>query len=241
MKLEIVFTAADIKNIDVGGKVLVAFDVFRATSTIITALENRCAAVVPVCSVDEAWSTSQKLKERNNNVLVAGELHGIRVPGMDLGNSPTEYMAADLEGKIVVLSTCNGTHAIRNACGASRILIGALLNAKSVALKLIQEEKDVIFGCAGRLGEFSLEDFIAAGAVASYIRKAIPEMEATDSVLAAEAGFLSYRNDLPGFLRRGKHGKYLEKIGFTQDIDYCTRLNVSEMVPEFREERIVAK
>ena len=54
MKLEIVFTAADIKNIGVEGKVLVAFDVFRATSTIITALENRCAAVVPVCSVEEA-------------------------------------------------------------------------------------------------------------------------------------------------------------------------------------------
>jgi len=176
----------------------------------------------------------------NDKVLVAGELHGIRVPGMDLGNSPTEYMAADLDGHIIVLSTCNGTHAIRNAQGASKIFIGALLNARAVALKIVKEQKDVILGCAGRLGEFSLEDFTAAGAVASYVREAMPEIEATDPVFAAEACFLNYCNDLPVFLRRGKHGKYLEKIGFTEDIDYCTRLNVSKLVPEFRQGKITS-
>ena len=238
MKLEIEFTAADIKNAEVGGKILVAFDVFRATSTIITALESGCTAVVPVCSVDEAWSKSQELKSMNQQVLVGGELHGIKIPGMDFGNSPVEYKAADLAGKILVLSTCNGTRAIRNAQGASEILIGGLLNARAVARRLIQGRRDVILGCAGRLGEFSLEDYTAAGAVAFYVREAMTDVKASDAVLAAEACFLTYRNDLGTFLRRGKHGKYLEKIGFTEDLQYCTRLNASHKVPEFREDRI---
>lgn len=238
MKLEIVFTAAAIKETPVSGKVLVAFDVFRATSTIVAAFEKGCAAVIPVCSVDEVWEVSREAKERNKEVLVAGELHGIKVDGMDLGNSPVEYMAAEIEGKTIVLSTCNGTHAIRNAQGASRILIGSLLNARPVALKLIKEGKDVVFGCAGRLGEFSLEDFTAAGAVASFIRQAVPEVQASDPVLAAEACFLNNRKGLTSFLARGKHGKYLEKIGFGEDVRFCSRLNASELVPEFRGDKI---
>lgn len=241
MKLEIEFTAADIKKADIGDKVLVAFDVFRATSTIITALENGCIAVVPVCSVDEAWTKSRELKSMGRQVLVGGELHGIRVPGMDLGNSPMEYLEADLAGKILVLSTRNGTHAIRNAQGASGILIGSLLNAKAVALRLIQDRRDVVLGCAGRLGEFSLEDYTAAGAVAFYIMEAVADVQAADAVLAAAACFLTYKNDLVTFLRRGKHGRYLEEIGFTKDIDYCSQLNLYPMVPELLGDRITVK
>lgn len=235
MKLEMVFTAGEIKDADVEGKVLVAFDVFRATSTIIAALENNCAGIIPVVSVEEAWAKHQELKSQNSPVLVGGEKHGKKVLGMDLGNSPVEYLAADLGGKLVVLSTSNGTRAIRNGSEASKILVGGLLNARSVALRLVQEDKDVVFGCAGRLGEFSLEDFCAAGAVSYYLRQVMPEAEATDPVLAAETCFIQGRQKLTAFLRAGKHGKYLDRIGFHQDIDYCTRLNASHLVPEFKE------
>lgn len=235
MKLELVFTAGDVKNTDIRGKVFVAFDVFRATSTIIAALENHCAAIIPAVSVEEAWAKRDELKNRNVGVLVAGERHGVKVEGMDLGNSPVEYMGADLYGKTVVLSTSNGTHAIRNAQAARKIFIGALLNAGPVARKLVKEKRDVVFGCAGRLGEFSLEDFIAAGAVTYFIRQMDPEIQAADSVLAAEACFAYSKNNLTAFLRGGKHGRYLERIGFEKDICFCTRLNIFEIVPEYRE------
>lgn len=238
MKLELVFTAGEIKNTEFKGKILVAFDVFRATSTIIAALENNCEAIVPAISVEEAWSKSQELKGRNEEVLVAGELHGVKVPGMDLGNSPIEYMDADLKGKTLVLSTSNGTHAIRNAQDASKIFIGALINARAVALKVVKEDKDVVLGCAGRLGEFSLEDFTAAGAVAYFIRQLVPQVQATDAVLAAINCFLNSQPDLTSCLRGGKHGQYLERIGFNEDICFCTRLNASEIVPEFRDGKI---
>lgn len=241
MKLEIVFTADEIKHTDVNGKVLVAFDVFRATSTIITALEkNNCAAVIPAISVEEAFAKTREMKSRGEDVLVAGERHGIKVPGMDFGNSPVEYTKAEIENKTLVLATSNGTHAIRNAEGASKIFVGALLNARAVATQLIKEGRDVLFGCAGRLGEFSLEDFVAAGAVAYYIRQMLSEVEITDPVMAAEACFANNSKNLAEFLSRGKHGRYLERIGFEEDIYFCSRLNVSKMVPEFREGKITA-
>ena len=119
MKLEIVFTAGAIKDTDVKGKVLVAFDVFRATSTIITVLEKKCAGVIPAVSVEEAYVKAREMNS-NENILLAGELHGIKVPGMDFGNSPVEYLEADIANKILILSTSNGTHAIRNAQGPQR-------------------------------------------------------------------------------------------------------------------------
>ncbi len=234
LRLELEFTAAAIKEADLKGKVLVVFDVLRATSTIIAALEKDCAGIIPVVSVEEAWLKYRELKKRNPHVLVGGEIHGKRVQGMDLGNSPVEYLAADLAGKMVVLSTSNGTRAIRNGSLADSILIGSLLNARAVAHRLLREGKDVVFGCSGRLGEFSLEDFSAAGAVSFFLRQELPETEATDRVMAAEACFSQGKDNLGDFLRGGKHGRYLEGIGFHGDIDYCTQLNASQLVPEFR-------
>lgn len=232
MKLELALSARDLQRIEVKGKVVAAFDVFRATSTIISAFENNCSAVIPTISPEEARQKLKELGGAPEKILIAGEQHGVKIPGMDLGNSPIEYMTADLKEKTIVMYTSNGTHAIRNAFTADRIFIAALLNAKAVALRLIQEEKDVVFGCAGRLGEFSLEDFTAAGAVAYFIRQIIPEIPATDLVLAAESCFQNNKNALDIFLRNCKHGRYLEKIGFQEDVSFCSRLNVSLMVPE---------
>jgi len=234
LKLELVLTAEDIKSTEVKGKALAVFDVFRATSTIISAFEKDCHAIVPVVSVDEAHAKYQELRGQKMDVLVAGERSGIRIPGMDLGNSPMEYANSDIRGKTIVVFTSNGTLAIRGARGADRIYIAALLNAKAAALKLAETGRDVVLGCAGRLGEFSLEDFLAAGAVTYFIRQIVPEIFPSDLVLASESCFLNNRNCVKEFLAKGKHGRYLEEIGFKEDVDFCSRLNVSQIVPEFR-------
>lgn len=238
MKLELALTAEEIQNTKIKGKVLAVFDVFRATSTIITAFENGCHAIVPAVSVDEANAKFKELQGRNGDVLLAGERSGIRIPGMDLGNSPMEYMNSNLRGKTIVMFTSNGTLAIRGGYGAERIYIGALLNARAVALKLAEKGRDIVLGCAGRLGEFSLEDFLAAGAVTYFIRQMVPVMFPSDLVVASESCFLNNRDCLKEFLSKGKHGRYLAEIGFQEDVDYCSRLNVSQIVPEFRNGQI---
>src|SRR5262245_18652880 len=97
MKLEALFSPADfadLKRRDLGGTTCVVFDVFRATSVIVTALANGATAVVPVAEIPEALAVRQKEPQ----VLLAGERNGIRIPAglsggteFDLGNSPREF------------------------------------------------------------------------------------------------------------------------------------------------------
>ena len=178
-------------------------------------------------------------QSRGFRVLTAGEKQGLKLPGMDFGNSPLEFSRADLVGGIVVLSTSNGTVAIKNAEKAEKIFIAALLNARGVAEKLACEESDAVFACAGRLGEFSLEDFAAAGAVTHYLCELLPNLRLPDVLMAAQGFFQSIESNLTNVLQNSRHGRYLKEIGFSEDIPYCCQLNVFKIVPEYREGRIV--
>ena len=42
-----------------------------------------------------------RLKEENPHMILAGERHGKILPGFDTGNSPSELMKLDTEGKTV--------------------------------------------------------------------------------------------------------------------------------------------
>jgi len=235
LKLGISLTAEDLKSIDIKGKAVVAIDIFRATSTILTAFENGCEAVVPVLSVEEARIKKKKFLREGKEVLIAGEREGKKIPGLDLGNSPEEFTRADLAGKVIILTTSNGTRAIRNAEGAEKILIGALMNSGAVAERLAPMGLDVVYACAGRLGDFSLEDFLAAGAITHYLKKINSCLEMTDLLLAATRLFECVKEDLVGFLRPSRNGRYLAQIGFARDIDFCCRLNVNREVPEYKD------
>ncbi|NLO88766.1 MAG: 2-phosphosulfolactate phosphatase [Clostridia bacterium] len=234
MKLDVVLRAEDVSPENLKGKTAVAIDAFRATTTVITALEKGCRAVIPVLSVEEAEKKREELSALGDEVLIAGERKGLKIPGFDLGNSPREFKEVFLKNKIIILTTSNGTRAIHGSEGAERILIGAFINCRAVAEVLASKGEDVVFVCAGRLGEFSLEDFLAAGAVTHYLKKrAERSLEISDLLIAAEKLFQCTKEDLPGFLGTGKHGKYLREIGFPQDIDHCCALNTSDIVPEY--------
>jgi len=239
LKLDIVLRAEDISPKELKGKTAVAIDVFRATTTIITALEKGCRSVIPVVSIEEAEKKKEELLASGHGVFTAGERKGLKIPGFDLGNSPQELRDVSLKDKIIILTTSNGTRAIRNSEGADRILIGAFINCRAVAEVLASKYGDVIFVCAGRLGEFSLEDFLAAGAMTYYLRKKTEQaLEISDLTAAAEKLFECTKGDLLGFLGKTKHGKYLKEIGYSRDIDYCCTLNTSSIVPEYAEGEI---
>src|SRR5271167_1857587 len=95
--------------------IVVVIDVLRATTSICTALHHGVERILPVASVLEARNFQSK------GFLVAAERQAQKVPGFDLGNSPSEYMNPALKGKIIVFTTTNGTQAIRAAREAYRI------------------------------------------------------------------------------------------------------------------------
>src|SRR6476660_1069825 len=88
---------------EVSNSIVVIIDVFRATSTIATALYNGAARVIPVDSVDKCIELGQ-----TTGGITAGERDGKVIPGLSYGNSPAEYPRSFIEGKTLVLTTTNG-------------------------------------------------------------------------------------------------------------------------------------
>ncbi|MGD0343312.1 MAG: 2-phosphosulfolactate phosphatase, partial [Bacteroidales bacterium] len=83
-----------------------------------------------------ATNTAEKallLKEQYHNPVLAGERDEKKIEGFDLGNSPTEIIKIDLNGKTLILTTTAGTKGLLNAARAEMIITGSLVNAGAVA------------------------------------------------------------------------------------------------------------
>ena len=76
--LEVLFTPAEFAALpqrDLRRTVCVVFDILRATSTMVTALANGAAAVLPVAEIAEALAARAHLPD----ALLAGERDGFRI------------------------------------------------------------------------------------------------------------------------------------------------------------------
>jgi len=108
--------------------IAVVIDVFRAFSVAAYAFDAGAARVLPVAEIEDA----KALARRFPGAVLAGERHARRLPGFDIGNSPTEVRAIGLQGKVLVHTTHAGTQGLVNATGAEEVLTGAFVNISSV-------------------------------------------------------------------------------------------------------------
>src|SRR5690348_6982546 len=92
------------------GGVAVVVDVLRATTVMVHALAAGCDAVLPCLEVDDARRVAEALPP--GQAVLAGERHGVAIPGFDLGNSPEEFTPERCRGRTVVMTTTNGTRAL---------------------------------------------------------------------------------------------------------------------------------
>jgi 2-phosphosulfolactate phosphatase len=175
-KLEVILSPAEFASLaqrDLSETVCVVFDILRATTTMVTALANGAQAIIPVAEIPEALA----LRQKNPSVLLAGERHGLRIRAdltgsvdFDLGNSPREMTAEKVQGKTIVMTTTNGTRALRACAGARMILVGSFLNLRATT-NWIREKNpaQLILVCSGTFEEPALEDILAAGALCEKI------------------------------------------------------------------------
>ncbi|MDB5264332.1 MAG: 2-phosphosulfolactate phosphatase [Adhaeribacter sp.] len=205
------------------GKVAVVVDVLRATSSMVTAFAHGIEKIIPVSTLDDC----QNLKQAG--FLTAAERDGRKAEGFDLGNSPFSYMDASIQGKTLVMTTTNGTHAIRLSVAADKVLAGAFLNIGKVAEFVAAEGKDVVVVCAGWKGDFNLEDTLFAGALAERLKDSFAP--ANDSTLAAQHLYRLAKPDVMGFLANSSHVKRLQNLNITDDIIYCLQEDVYDVVP----------
>ena len=217
--------------------VIVVIDALRCCSTIVTALANDATGIIPVKTILEA----RRLKKKCPEFIIAGERKGLKPKGFTLGNSPLEFSPRKVEGKEVILTTTSGTKAISLSRKKKWVLIGAFLNAKAIAetsLKIAEKEKTGIsLVLAGKEGQFSLEDFLCAGAIVESFQTGRAEL--SDKAVAALLSFKEARHSLKKAIQQGSHARYLEKKGFENDIEFCSKMGTFNIVPFLKEGRIV--
>jgi 2-phosphosulfolactate phosphatase len=222
---------------DLSNSVVVIIDVFRATSTIASALYNGAKSVIPVDSVPKAIEISRSI-----DGIAAGERDGMIAEGLLHGNSPLEYTRDFIENKTLVLTTTNGTRLLHMALekNADTIISGSFPNVSAVCNFLVEEKKNVVLGCAGWKDRFNLEDTLFAGAVIHRIKKQFTMH--CDSSVMAEAMYAEHKNKLLDFAPNLTHyHRLVERFGLIDDIKYCLTDDLANVLPIYKEGKLVVK
>jgi len=235
MEIDIVFTAGELIEQKVKGKVAIVIDVLRATTVMVTALKNGARDVVPVLSAEEAF----KIQSNNpDGVILGGERDALRIDGFDYGNSPLDYTADVVEGKSLVMTTSNGTRAIKGSVAADKVLIASFINAKAIE-DSIKEEENVVFVCSGSNDLFTIEDSLCAGMLISKLSKKF-KMQLSDGAMAMKVLYET-NTEVRILASGGNHYMLLQKRGFYDDLDYCFMQDLINIVPFYENGSIVIK
>jgi 2-phosphosulfolactate phosphatase len=215
-RLEVVFSPAEFAGLrerDLSQTVCVVFDVLRATTSMVTALANGAEAIIPVGEISEALS----IRQQRPDVLLAGEREGLRIRGhltggveFDLGNSPREFTADKVQGRTLVMTTTNGTRALRACAGARAVLIGCFLNLRANYLWLVEQRPaNLVLVCSGTFDEPALEDILAAGAVCERVWPIYGGGHISDSAEVARRIYPLMQYDLLGAMKHSRNGRRL--------------------------------
>lgn len=230
MHIDLQFTAQNVDEKSLRDKTVVAIDVLRASTSITTALMNGAREVIPVVTVEAAVKLASNLAA--DVVLLAGERNARMIDGFHLGNSPLAYVAESVKGKIIVFSSTNGALALAKGRLAKELAVCSFVNISEVVSFVSQPARDFTIICAGTNGAFSLEDAVCAGMLIHGVRKlGVGDMTLSDSSLAAMTLYNSLGKDLLIILRMGEHGRFLEEIGYGEDVRYCAGIDTVPVLP----------
>jgi 2-phosphosulfolactate phosphatase len=231
------FSPALLHLYDLSNAVVVIIDVFRATSTIASVLHNGAKCIIPVDTVAKAIEISKSI-----DAIAAGERDGKIAEGLVHGNSPLEYGKEFIEGKTLVLTTTNGTRLLQMALdnNASTIITGSFPNLSAVCSFLLNENKNVVLGCAGWKDRFNLEDTLFAGAVIATIKEHFTIH--CDSSLTAALLYEKHKKDLYGFAPKLTHyHRLVERFGLIEDIRFCLTPDIANVLPVYEDGKLIKK
>ncbi len=207
------------------GGISVLIDIFRFTTVLTYALFNEAKSVIPIESIDDA----RKLKKDFPDYLLTGERNSERQKGFDLGNSPLEFSKNIVKGKNIISTTTNGTRAVNLILNSEEIIAGSYLNSERVIKFLKRKKKDIYLICSGSNGHVSLEDVLYAGMISNYLKKCF---NLTDSAIIGKEVYNLHKNELNSFtLENSYHAKVLLSKKRFDDINFCGRINIIDILP----------
>ena len=218
---------------------VVVVDVFLATTTLLTALENGARNVYPVASLEEAEEVGGELD--SSRLLRGGEQDAEKIEGYNLGPYPKEYGPEVVADKEVVFVTTNGTRAISSAAPAERLLLGCLRNGPAVAryLKASQTES-VYVVCAGSAGRFVTEDFLGASTILSRLNKDgyLDDWRLNDAAWVALDFAARYGGKESEVLENSRAGRWFFENDMVEEFEFVGHVGASDLVPEVAEGRL---
>lgn len=230
---------------------LVIVDTLRATSLVCTMLHLGAARIIPVSLVEEALA----LKEKNQEYVIVGEDRGKMPEGFAFGNSPSRLFSAageTLSGRTLVHRSSAGTQAIVRAARVKKeqnakysVFTSSLLNSRAVAsyiarLNAGRDERLTILCCGYMDKIYALEDELGAGALINEIAPLLSDIKLSEVAASAYLSFRGVRNeDFIRMLRNTKSGARIIEVGDEPDIEFCSRLNQFDVVPELKEGLLV--
>jgi 2-phosphosulfolactate phosphatase len=237
-KIHVLMRKEDIDEEQIIGKIAVVFDVLLATSTMTAALYDGAKEVIPVLDGDHALNKRDGREE--GSYLLVGEYEGRTIEGF-LDPSPLG-LQQKVRGKTVILSTTNGTVAVRRSSAAKKVYIASLLNGESVAREIKEKCKNetIVLVCSGSGGSFCLEDFYGAGYFLQCLTgNSEGDWELTDAARAALHFYDGKSDECETMLSESRVGGMLSKFGFEKEIRYVAQREILSIVPYLEKEAIV--
>ncbi len=227
--LHTVLTPSLLDLYEVHDSIVVIIDVFRATSTMATALYNGAFKIIPVDSAELCIEMGKQ-----TGGITAGERDGKIIPGLAYGNSPSEYPRSFIENKTLVITTTNGTKLLHMALkqGAKEVITGSFPNLSKVVGFLKEQNANIILGCSGWKNRFNIEDTLFAGAVIEEIKDQFTIH--CDSSYMANNLYNIHKADLPNYIKTLTHWHRLAAYGLEEDMLYCISKDVAPSLPIFK-------
>ncbi len=217
-------------------RLIVVADIFRATSSICAAFENKAKEVVAVSSKEEC------LKYKAKGFVVAGEREGIKLDYADVGNSPHDFLKPEITGKSIALNTTNGSRSIKIASENNNSLaIGAFVNLEALSNFIIKNNKHTLIFCSGWKDHFSLEDSLFAGALANKILEKPNNNFQTDcdATQACIDIWKTAKSNPRKYIDKAAHRYRLKHMKLDNVIDYCMSISITTVIPILQNDKII--
>ena len=238
MNVEVYLTPLPFVKAQMDNKSVVVIDVLRSSTSICAALAAGAKGVIPTDGPGEAGEMRMKIGAEST--VLAGERKGVKIDNFHLGNSPAEFTEQSVGGKFVIMTTTNGTGIFERTHGTSPVLACGLVNISQVAAKLATVDQDLIIVCSGREGGFSIEDTLCAGMLISLLRSRHDiDVRLNDAASLARLLYQSNENNLTSAIATGEHGRFLDSIGFGEDVITAGKVDSIPVLPVLKDGRLV--
>ena len=209
--------------------VVAIVDVLRWSTVVITALGEGAECVEAFATPEEALARADELGRAE--VVLGGERGNVALPGFDVGNSPLEYDAARVEGKVVVSTTTNGTQALLAARQAHLVVIASFLNLETVVEVLgaeLIDGRSVVLVAAGHSGKEALEDTACVGAIAERLMEYAPVDETCERAIELWA---EHDRRPDRVIAATPHAAALRASGHDADLIACAAMSTLDVLP----------